>query len=277
MTSSMLQLPGKTPDMATENKNSTSNKRAGNRRQSDFRPTTEASAADIFERAAKNLEIRIGIEVATRLEAFSNDLRQQLRNQMNTQATRVARTVLDEKIRHEIEESIRLEIRSELRAELEDRMASIGEERTRFDPAALVEIFTEQAGKLLEWEVKDSNALPTKQQLANAVKQGVLESLRSRRLHLTQLVELDRMANEGNLDQVQPLLREWFLRAGLVQATDPVANPEHFTAVNDPSSGIYIHVITPAYIDESTGQVIRTGRLMHSSDPQTTASVKDGE
>jgi len=180
-------------------------------------------------------------------------------------------------VRRELEGPLRRKIKEELRAEFEERIDGIRRQRIMLDPARLVSSFLDQVSRLLEEEIADKAEVPSPQQISNMIKQGVLEAMRIRRMHLAQLAEIDRLVQDRRLDELPLLLRGWFVRAGLTQSCDVSGHPEYFTAVNGPEEGDHLEVIEPAYIDEATGQVIRAGRIRHTEKPARADHVPSGE
>lgn len=211
---------------------------------------------------------RRGEETAAQLAALTEELSERLRKEIGDEIEARVRGCLRQEIRREIEDQVRHEIKAELRAEYEERLVEVRRERTRLDPARLAATFSDRTIELLHREVTGKAQLPTSQQIAATIKQGVLDALRSRRMHLAQLAEIDRLVASGKLDDLPLLLREWFTRTGLTPSRDAVGHPEYFTVVNGPEEGIYLQVVEPAYIDEATGQVIRAGRLRHANKPE---------
>ncbi|MEV5409604.1 hypothetical protein AB0K60_12305 [Thermopolyspora sp. NPDC052614] len=211
---------------------------------------------------------RRGEETDAQLAALTEELPERLRKEIGDEVEARVRGCLRQEVRREIEDQVRHEIKAELRAEYEKRLDEVRRERTRLDPTRLATAFSDRTIELLHREVAGKAQVPTSQQIAVTIKQGVLDALRSRRMHLAQLAEIDRLIASGELNDLPLLLREWFTRAGLTQSRDAVGHPEYFTVVNGPEEGIYLQVIEPAYIDEATGQVIRAGRLRHADEPE---------
>ena len=180
-----------------------------------------------------------------------------IKNELRSQISECIRDTLHKNIYDEISD----QIHAQLRAEMEKRLAAIAAERTNLEPAKLLKVFTEQASELIEKSrsIKRSEKL-TQEQVQQIIRNAILEALRSRRLHLTHLVELERLANDGMLEHVPDLLPGWFARAGLKRIDDPETHRELFEQI-DKGKGPYLEVVEPAYIDAMTGQTIRSGRV----------------
>ncbi len=177
------------------------------------------------------------------------------------------RAALKDEIRAEIEAEVRDEITHEIRVEMANRLKSMVKDHDRLDPLKILDGFVRHAADLLA-ESEGRHGDLTQQQLVSTLRQAVLESFQSRKLHLAQLAELDcRLRETGGPESLLLLVDELLTVAGLRRMETYTDHPQHFTIVNTPAEGQFISMVQPAYIDSTTGRVVRSGRLRHVADP----------
>jgi len=230
----------------------------------DSRGTARSISRELaggFERLERLLQKQIEQTVEEARLRLTRFVRNELRNQI----AECIRATLHKNIYEEIAD----QIHARLRAEMEERLDAIAAERTHLEPGKLLAAFTERASELIEQskDIKRSAKLKlTEDQVQQIIRRAVLEALRSRRLHLTHLVELDRLAKDGMLEHIPDLLPEWFVRAGLERVDDPEAHRDRFEQIGK-GKGPSLEVVEPAYIDVQTGQTIRSGRVRWTDGP----------
>lgn len=233
--------------------------RQGRRGRSTSRETPAGS-----ERLDDRIRTAIEKSVNTSGERIIDSIRHEVRAHIG----KGIRDAFRQEIRAELAHEVKAEIKAELRREMKVRLSSIAEERTQLDPAVLLESFIRQVSDVLEKSGGEHAEALTQQQLLSVIRQAVLDALRSRKLHLSHLAELERMVKDGTLEQVPQLLPEWFVRAGLERVDDPTAHPERFAVINEGHDGQFVQVVQSAYIDQMTGQTIRPGQLRRTTTPQ---------
>ncbi|MEU6788792.1 hypothetical protein ABZ912_57230 [Nonomuraea angiospora] len=196
----------------------------------------------------------------TRFNQLSSDLEKTVKKHV--------RQALKAEIRQEIELEIRAEIAAKVHREMAVRLADLVREHQHLDPATILQDFVRQATELLSNSRQPAADTLTQQELVEALRQGVLDAFRARRLHLAHLAELDSHLREAtDLESIRLLVDEWFAVTGLKRVTTPAESPECFTTVNPPADGPYLAVVRPAYVDMATRKTVRSGQLRHTDDP----------
>ncbi|SNT42633.1 hypothetical protein SAMN05216276_10429 [Streptosporangium subroseum] len=202
-----------------------------------------------------------------KFSALSANLGQRIRAEVQSGI----RAALADQIRSEIETDVRAEIVHEVRIEMAGRLKSMIADHARLDPAKILHDFSLHVAELLEKSDNEEIQSLTQQQLINTLRQAVLESFQSRKLHLAQLAELDCYLKESNgSESMKMLANEWLTVAGLQRVDSPVDHPEYFTITNEPTDGYFIDIVQSAYLDSLTGRVVRNGRLRYVSEPTLT-------
>ncbi|MGK5497919.1 hypothetical protein [Streptomyces sp. URMC 125] len=112
-------------------------------------------------------------------------------------------------------------------------------------------------------------------QLSEALRAAVVEGIRTRQFHLAQLAVIDRAAAQASsLNNLRERINRELEKAGLSRVAEPsdlmlfnlVEEPGP-SAVQSGSSKPAYEIITPAYIDQSSGQVVERGWLRRSEEP----------
>lgn len=106
----------------------------------------------------------------------------------------------------------------------------------------------------------------------DGLRRQIGAALAERHAHLHQLAQFDaaRRAN-ATPEQLESLVSEWMGQAQLAVVFAPDV-PGAFEEVGD-SKGDHIHVLTPAYVDEVTGRVVRSGFVERTSRPPLPPSL----
>ncbi|WP_433515276.1 hypothetical protein ACQP2T_06450 [Nonomuraea sp. CA-143628] len=195
-----------------------------------------------------------------RFDRLSSDLEKTVKKHV--------RQALRAEIRQEVEREVRAEIERDVHQEMAARLAGLVSEHHHLDPATILQDFVRQVTELLSGSPQPAADTLTQQELVEALRQGVLDAFRARRLHLAHLAELDSHLREAtDLDSIRLLVGEWFTVTRLKRVTTPAESPECFTAVNLPTDGPYLAVVRPAYVDMATRKTVRSGQLRHTDDP----------
>ncbi|MGW7824297.1 hypothetical protein ACWGLF_40760 [Streptomyces puniciscabiei] len=103
-------------------------------------------------------------------------------------------------------------------------------------------------------------------QFTEAVRRGVLESIRTRQMHLAQLAVLHRHALQAkNLSAVLTRLDNEAAKAGL-QIVGDTGDPSLFNVVEDQpgvmqQGPVTFELIAPAYVDKESGKLVERGWL----------------
>lgn len=227
------------------------------RSRSSRTPNTRTGRPDSDVKAAiTNLQAALG----TRLERLSSDLEKSVQAHV--------REALKAEVRQSIEAEVRAEITSRIRREMATRLDSMITGYRHLDPAKILEQFLQEATDLLSTSPQPAADSLTQRELAEGLRQAVLEAFQGRRLHLAHLAELDSHLREAmDLEGIQLLVDEWFAVTGLTRITSPVEGPECFATVNSPTDGPYLALVRPAYVDAATRKIVRSGQLRHTDDP----------
>ncbi|MEV4802321.1 hypothetical protein AB0K18_20085 [Nonomuraea sp. NPDC049421] len=192
----------------------------------------------------------------------------QLSSNLEKTVKKHVRQALKAEIRQEVELEVRAEIELDVHREMAARLAKLVDEHQHLDPAPILQDFVRQATELLSASPQPAADTLTQQELVEALRQGVLDSFRARRLHMAHLAELDSHLREAtDLEGIRLLVDEWFAVTGLKRVTNPAESPECFTTVNPPADGPYLAVARPAYVDMTTRKTVRSGQLRHTDDP----------
>ncbi|GAA4211642.1 hypothetical protein [Microbispora amethystogenes] len=201
-------------------------------------------------------------EFRAEIKAIRAEIHAKAKAEIKSRVAARVRATVKEEIRKEIEEELRVEIESKIRAEFRTKpdpgkLAPERNPNSHLDPSTLLASFSEEAKKLLQ-EIHPDSATP--QQLANAIRQAVLNALRTRKIHLSQLVEIDRLQRQGvGAKKIGDRVSEWFTRAGLSRVEE-LNNIEYFDIQGNIHDGDFLALLEPAYVDEISNQLIQPGR-----------------
>jgi hypothetical protein len=98
------------------------------------------------------------------------------------------------------------------------------------------------------------------------LRKQVIAAVSARTTHLSQLAQWDVALRHGaSPADLAEMLDRWFEQAGLVKLADP-ADPEFarcFEFVDDRPGGP-VEVLEAAYVDRTTGRLVRPGRARHA-------------
>jgi hypothetical protein len=201
----------------------------------------------------------------TGLNKTGRDPAERLRNKSEAELAAQNRKETAQALRTTDREKIARQIRAELersfRAEIEVLKMQLTAKL--LNPAHLLSEFTARATELLEG--RGDGPAPPHQQISSAVRQAVLEALQTRKTHLAQLIELDRFLRAGTTRKLTAeRVSSWMTQAGM-QRIDTPENLEFFNLQGD-DDGEFVVVISSAYVDTMTGQVIQPGQVKFVTD-----------
>lgn len=113
--------------------------------------------------------------------------------------------------------------------------------------------------------VREPSSVPAAEAY-EGLRRQVVAMRTERTAHLNQLVEFDAALRDG-ADQVtlQSMVDSWVAAAGLSRVEAVEGEAERFTVLDD--QGGEPEIIAPAYVDSTSGQTIRPGRVRFTSPP----------
>ncbi|WP_440082281.1 hypothetical protein [Streptosporangium sp. LJ11] len=189
-------------------------------------------------------------EIRNKLESeLSVKIRKEVRQELSRELRAAERSRIEMRVRAELNQHFKIEIET-LRAELKSKL---------LDPAYLLSEFTKQTAKILEGHREGST--PSRQQISTTVRQAILEVLHTRKTHLSQLIELDKLLHVGATRKViVGRVSNWMTQAGMRRIDTP-ENLEYFVLQGDDDGDEFVAVMSPAYVDALTGQIIQPGQV----------------
>lgn len=110
----------------------------------------------------------------------------------------------------------------------------------------------------------------------DGLRKQVAVAARDRQAHLVQLVHLDdALRSTSDVDAVGSVLSELMQQAGIVAVDDP-NRPELYDVVA--GKGSALEVLSPAYMEEGTGRLIRRGRAREGdAKPKDPAGARESQ
>ena len=235
----------------------------GNRRGA----VTRATPAQ--PRTEEQIRQELTREFRAEIKAIRSEIHAKAKAEIKSRVASKVRATVKEEIRKEIEEELRVEIESKVRAEFRTRINR--EQRTSdsspnnyLEPSALMADFNKEAANVLQ--AIHPNSLTT-QQLTNAVRQAILDALRTRKIHLSQLVEIDQLQRHGvGTKKIADRISYWFTRAGL-RRVEELNNIEYFDIQGNIHDGNFLTLLEPAYVDDVANQLVQSGKVKIISEP----------
>ncbi|MEV4372950.1 hypothetical protein AB0J71_38190 [Nonomuraea sp. NPDC049637] len=177
-----------------------------------------------------------------------------------------------QKLKVELENQLAAKIRKEMRLELKEKERDLLEKQVRaefiakakvdLDPAAILDEFSTRATRLLSDLSGLSDDQIALRQISSVLRQSILEAFRCRKLHVSQLVEMDRSVRHGiTTAQLTTLVDDLLARAGVHRMMD-MENFDFFINVNGGGADDDFEVVEPAYLDAATGQLLLPGQII---------------
>ena len=108
----------------------------------------------------------------------------------------------------------------------------------------------------------------------DGLRKAVMAGAKARTAHLAQLAHLAEAVDRGSdQETMQSQVEEWLLQAGVRQVDD---GPAEFYEVLE-GSGEMLQVLSPAWVDEQTGRIVKQGTARRIPAPPRTAPVPPQE
>lgn len=137
---------------------------------------------------------------------------------------------------------------------------------TRLDPKGLIEPLTDGVARVLE--AGDSEEL-SGSEIKDTVRRALVENMKARRTHLSQLAQLLQMTEEkGRHDALARKIQEFCGTVGIKRVTG-VEDLSLFRVVGgDPENDPHAELIKPAYVEELGGRLIVAGEVAFTAAPK---------
>jgi hypothetical protein len=108
------------------------------------------------------------------------------------------------------------------------------------------------------------------------LRRQVAMAASSRQAHLVQLAQFSRALRRGvSVDQLSSLVEEWMQQAGLTAVTE--ADPDLYEVLEGDSDSGRFEVLSPAYMDPQSGQLVALGQARWSPLPEEAATSASSE
>ena len=106
----------------------------------------------------------------------------------------------------------------------------------------------------------------------DGLRKQVAVAASSRQAHLVQLAQFSRAIRRGaNVEQLESLVEEWMQQDGLAAVIEP--NPDLYEVLDGDAGVGKLEVLTPAFVDPQTGQLIAMGQARWAGNPKKASAT----